>query len=174
MTRSVLRIGVMELRRRPGTQRDVHLAALLPGLAISSAHVPDAAEILVDGVLEAIEGAITISGTVTAPWVGDCRRCLDPVEGVIEATLSEVFEANPLEGETYPLEGDEVDLERVVRDAVLLSLPLAPLCRADCIGPAPETFPTVTEGAMGDDAGDDDPPRDPRWAALEGLTFDAD
>lgn len=174
MTRSVLRVGVMELRRRPGTQRDVHLATLLPGLAISSAHVPDAAEVLVDGVLEAIEGAITISGTVTAPWVGDCRRCLDPVEGVIEATLSEVFEANPVEGETYPLEGDEVDLERVVRDAVLLSLPLAPLCRADCVGPAPETFPAVVEGE-GDDAGnDDEPPRDPRWAALEGLTFDTD
>jgi len=174
VTRSVLRIGVMELRRRPGTQRDVHLATPLPGLAISSAHVADTADVLVDGVLEAIEGAVTISGTVTAPWVGDCRRCLDPVEGLIEATLSEVFEANPVEGETYPLEGDEVDLERVVRDAVLLSLPLAPLCRADCVGPAPETFPAVVSGEMANDAGDDEPLRDPRWAALEGLTFDAD
>lgn len=173
MTRSVLRIGVMELQRRPGTQRDVHLATPLPGLAISSAHVPDAAEVLVDGVLEAIEGAITISGTVTAPWVGDCRRCLDPVEGVIEATLSEVFEANPVEGETYPLEGDEVDLERVVRDAVLLSLPLAPLCRADCPGPAPESFPAVISSDDESDSGEAWSP-DSRWAALEGLKFDAD
>ena len=169
MARSVLRIGVMELRRRPGTQRDVHIATPLPDLGITSARVPDDADVQVGGVLEAIEGAITISGTVTAPWVGDCRRCLEPVEGTIEATLSEVFEATPVEGETYPLEGDEVDLERVVRDAVLLSLPLAPLCRSDCAGPAPESFPATVSG---DDDDDGERPPDSRWAALDELTFD--
>ena len=160
----------MELRRRPGTQRDIHVATPLPGLGITSAQVPDDAEVQVDAVLEAIEGAITISGTVTAPWVGECRRCLDPVTGLIEATLSEVFEASPVEGETYPLVGDEVDLERVVRDAVLLSLPLAPLCRPDCPGPAPESFPA----RLVDDEEPDDAERSPdaRWAGLEALKFD--
>ena len=173
MTRSVLRIGVMELRRRPGTQRDVHIATPLVGLAITSAQVPETADVHIDAVLEAIEGAITIRGTVTAPWVGECRRCLEPVNGELTSRLSEVFEATPVEGETYQLEGDEVDLERVVRDAVLLSLPLAPLCREDCAGPAPDAFPAVLDG---DDDPDDDAERepDPRWAALEGLTFDAD
>jgi len=170
MTRSVLRIGVMELRRRPGTQREVHLSTPLPGLAITSAHVPDDADVRVDAVLEAIEGAITISGTVTAPWAGECRRCLDPVTDLIEATLSEVFEPNPVEGETYPLEGDEVDLERVVRDAVLLSLPLAPLCRSDCPGPAPESFPARV--ADHPDDGGEEEFLDPRWAALDELRFD--
>ncbi len=160
----------MELRRRPGTQREVHLATPLAGLAITSAQVPETADVLVDGVLEAIEGAITISGTVTAPWVGECRRCLDPVHDEIEATLSEVFEASPVEGETYPLEGDEVDLERVVRDAVLLSLPLAPLCRPDCPGPAPESFPARRDGEEDGDDGERAP--DPRWAALDDLKFD--
>jgi uncharacterized protein len=171
MTRSVLRIGVMELRRRPGTQREVQVATPLPGLAITSAQVPEDAEVVVDGVLEAIEGAVTISGTVTAPWVGECRRCLDPVTGVLEATLSEVFEAHPVEGETYPLEGDEVDLERVVRDAVLLSLPLAPLCREDCPGPAPESFPARVAADPLDDEGAEPSP-DPRWAGLDQLKFD--
>jgi uncharacterized protein len=171
MTRSVLRIGVMELRRRPGTQREVHVATPLPDLAISSAHVPVEADVVVDGVLEAIEGAVTVSGTVTAPWVGECRRCLDSVEGVLEVALSEVFEPNPTEGETYPIEGDDVDLEPVVRDAVLLHLPLAPLCRDDCPGPAPDAFPTTVEGE-GEDHRADESPRDPRWAGLEQLKFD--
>ena len=50
--------------------------------------------------------------------------------------------ATPTEGETYPLDGEQVDLEPLVRDAVLLALPLAPLCADDCPGPAPEAFPT--------------------------------
>lgn len=169
MARSVLRIGVMELRRRPGTQREVRIRVPLPGLAISSAHVPDAAEIAVDGTLESIEGAVTITGTVTAPWTGECRRCLEPVEGTLEVPMSEVFEAHPTEGETYQLDEDEVDLEPVVRDAVLLHLPLAPLCRSDCAGPAPESFPTVVPGEDDDDV---ERGPDPRWAALEQLKFD--
>lgn len=169
MARSVLRIGVLELRRRPGTQREVSLRTPLPGLAITSARVPDDAEVVVDATLEAIEGAVTVTGTVTAPWEGECRRCLEPVTGTIEAPLGEVFEPNPTEGETYPLEGDEVDLEPVVRDAVLLALPLAPLCREDCAGPAPEEFPTTVEGEGSAEGGDDEPPRDPRWAALDEL-----
>ncbi len=161
----------MELRRRPGTQREVHLATPLPDLAITAAGVPEDREVSVDAVLEAIEGGVTISGTVTAPWAAECRRCLEPIEGVLEAVLSEVFEPHPVEGETYLLDGDEVDIERVVRDAVLLSLPLAPLCRPDCPGPAPESFPTRVEGEDDDDEPEDHPP-DPRWAGLEQLKFD--
>ena len=95
MTRSVLRIGVMELRRRPGTQREVQVATPLPGLAITSAQVPEVRTIVVDGILEAIEGGVTFSGTVTAPWTGECRRCLEPVVGTLEVALSEVFEPQP-------------------------------------------------------------------------------
>jgi len=167
MTRSVLRIGVMEIRRRPGTQREVQVTTPLPGLAITSAQVPDGADLVVDGMLEAIEGAVTLSGTVTAPWTGECRRCLDPVVGTLEVVLSEVFEPNPVEGETYPIEGDEVDLEPVIRDGVLLNLPLAPLCRPDCAGPAPDEFPAIV-----DDEGSGEPPVDPRWAVLDQLKFD--
>lgn len=171
MARSVLRIGVTELRRRPGTQREVQVATPLPDLAITSAQVPPDTEVVVDAVLESIEGAVTVSGTVRAPWVGECRRCLDVVEGQLEVVLSEVFEVHPTEGETYPIDGEDVDLEPVVRDAVLLHLPLAPLCRPDCPGPAPDQFPTVIEGDTPDDGGGDRPP-DPRWAGLEQLKFD--
>ncbi len=176
MARSVLRIGVMELRRRPGTQREVEVATPMADLAITSAHVPTDADVVVSAVLEAIEGAVTLTGTVVAPWTGECRRCLDPVVGSIEVVLSEVFEPRPSDGETYPIEGDEVDLEPVVRDAVLLHLPLAPLCRPDCLGPAPEAFPTLIDGesdAESDPSGEaEEPLTDPRWAGLGQLKFD--
>jgi uncharacterized protein len=171
MSHPVLRIGVMELRRRPGTQRDVRVSTPLPGLAITSAKVPDDADLVVDVTLESIDGAVTVSGTVQVPWTAECRRCLDDVGGVLVVDVSEVFEVHPDEGETYPIDGDEVDLEPVVRDAALLSLPLAPLCRPDCPGPAPEAFPALVP-----DEHESEPvtERDPRWAALDELKFDAD
>ena len=172
MPHPALRIGVMELRRRVGTQRDVHVTTPLPGLLITGARVPDDAELTVDATLESIEGgAVTVSGTVTVPWTAECRRCLDEIRGVAEVELSEVFEVHPEEGETYPIDGDEVDLEPVVRDAALLSLPLAPLCREDCAGPAPDAFPATVEGED-EPADGDQPARDPRWAALDELRFE--
>ncbi len=159
----------MELRRRPGTQRHVQVATPLPGLAITASRVPDDADLVVDATLESIDGAVTVTGSVEVPWVAECRRCLDEVGGVLDVELREVFEVRASDGDTYPIEGDEVDLEPVVRDAALLNLPLAPLCRPDCAGPVPDVLPVVVAGEGDDDA---EPPRDPRWAALDQLRSD--
>jgi uncharacterized protein len=88
---------------------------------------------------------------------------------VASVDLREVFEVRPIDGETYPIEGDEVDLEPVVRDAALLNLPLTVLCRPDCPGPAPDAIPVAVEGEPTDEA-----PRDPRWAALDALRLEPD
>jgi uncharacterized protein len=163
---------VTELRRRPGTLRPVSLSVVLPDLSITTARVPEGAEVAIEGVLEAIEHAITLHAVVTVPWEAECRRCLDPVRGVEEVDVEEVFEAHPTPGETYPIVGDDVDLEPVLREAALLHLPLAPLCSDGCLGPAPEDLPVTVEGEP-DGAGEGDGgPRDPRWAALDVLRDD--
>jgi uncharacterized protein len=166
MVRNPLRLSVTELRKRPGTRRDIAIVAALDGLVLTSSRVPDGAELVITGVLESVSEGMTATGTVVAPFVGECRRCLGEVHGQLEAPFREVFEPHPVEGETYKLEGDEVDLEQMVRDAVLLALPLAPLCAEDCAGPAPDIIPVV----VADDAAVEAP--DPRWAALDALKFD--
>ena len=66
--------------------------------------------------------------------------------------------------EAYPLAGDELDLEPLARDAVLLELPLAPLCAEDCRGLCP------TCGANRNTEPCACPrPVDPRWSALDAL-----
>ena len=161
-----LQVGVSELLRHPGARRPFHTDVALEGLAVSTARVPDGAPVHVDLVLESLSSALTASGTVRVAWEGACRRCLDPIDGETEADVTaEVFERRPTEGETYPLVGEQIDLEPLVRDAVLLALPLAPLCGDDCRGPAPESFPT---GSLDEAA----PPLDPRWAGLDQLSFD--
>jgi uncharacterized protein len=171
---SPLQSPVTELRRRLGTRREVRASVELPGLSTSTAAVVPGEPIEVDLVLESIPQGVSVSGTVRARWVGECRRCLEEVVGTSEVDVKEIFERTPTEGETWPLGPDEIDLEPVVREAVLLSLPLAPLCREGCAGPAPDRFPTRVEGTAeeGDEEAEPEPPRDPRWAALDELDLD--
>jgi uncharacterized protein len=162
-----LRIGVSELRRRPGNRRRIEREVPLDGTAISTASVPDGAPAHVDVVLESLTDGVTVAGSVQVAWVGPCRRCLEDTDGTVVAEIHEVFTYNPIGGETLALDGDTLDLGPVVRDAVVLNLPLAPLCREDCPGPAPELFPVVT-------ATDAPPPVDPRWSALAELHLEGD
>jgi uncharacterized protein len=157
-----LRVGVSELLAHPGTRRAFDDQVELADLAISTAAVTPGTSIDIHLVLESIGGPVTATGTVGASWTGACRRCLESVSGEAQVSVREIFEAHPTDGETYPLLGDHIDLEPMVRDAVLLSLPLAPLCGPDCQGPAPDAFPT---GVPDEDA----VPIDPRWAALGDL-----
>jgi uncharacterized protein len=67
------------------------------------------------------------------------------------------------------VKGDLVDLEGAVRDAVVLALPQAPLCRDDCPGLCPQC------GAhLADDPGHVHETSDPRWSALAGLITEND
>jgi len=170
-------VGVADLRRQPGTRRHLQRGVVLDGLAVSTARVPDGAEVELDLELEAVSNGLVATGTVTVPWQGECRRCLLEVRAHSVAEVREIFEPTPVEGETYPLGEDLVDLEPMVRDAVLLALPLAPLCDEACLGPAPEAFPAVVEGSSEpvDEASGKEPdaPADPRWAALDALRFDS-
>ena len=102
-------------------------------------------------------------------------RCLDPVSRHLEVDVQELWthqgrdagrpapageEAEETD-ELPRLEGDLLDLEPVLRDAVVLALPLQPLCRDDCPGLCPEC------GArLADDPGHQHEALDPRWAAL--------
>ena len=161
-------VNVTTERRSPGVQRRVHVEGHLPELGTSAAGVPSGADIAGEVTVEAMtDGRVTVTGTLRAPWRGECRRCLDEVDGEVVVDVQEVFEPHPADdAETYPLDGDVVDLEPMVRDAVLLALPLAPLCEEACAGPDPADHPVV----VGD--GDHGEIDDPRWAALKELRFD--
>ena len=160
-----------DLFRHPGARHPVTLAGRLPGLALSTTRVADD-DVVAELVLEAQGDAVIASGTVSAHWSGECRRCLEPTEGDVTVELREVFEPDPVEGETYPLGRDEIDVEPAVREALALALPLAPLCREDCSGPDPDAHPVTTAPDEAEPSDGDDVPGDPRWAALDAIQFD--
>ena len=179
MAKAPLRIGVTDLVRHPGTRLDllrVVPAADLGDLVVGASRVDPGADVTLDLVLESQPGTIVASGTIVAIWEGECRRCLGEVVGELRAEVREVFgdasEGALDEGDLYPLTGDQVDLEPLVRDAVLLNLPVAPLCGPGCRGPVPGAFADPAEEVATDGGDGDRAPRDPRWAALDALDFD--
>jgi uncharacterized protein len=118
--------------------------------------------------LESFSGGIRVRGRVEAPWHGVCRRCSAPVLGITDVAVNERFVDNPDESDelSYPIEHGFVDLAPLVHDAILLDLPLAPLCRPDCAGLCPQCGIDRNEASC-----DCQAPRDPRWATLDGLQF---
>ena len=151
---SSFRIDVADLLHHPGARRTVRLTEPVEDLAGTGASVPDPVAVILD--LERISEGIVVRGTISATWRGDCARCLAPRSEPLELHVDELFEPDPVPGETYPLEGHELDLDQLVRDAVLLELPLAPHCDPPCPLPSPAN----------DDA---EPDVDPRWRALSDL-----
>ena len=123
-------------------------------------------EIDLDVRLEAVHEGILVSGTADAEYKGVCGRCLIDIAEPVEVEFQELF-AYPGEEETdFEVQDDHVDLEILVRDAAVLSLPFQPVCQPDCPGLDPITGERLTESA----GTEQDAPIDPRWSALQQIT----
>ena len=163
---SAFRIPVANMLRRPGASRTVEAEGVLADVRGPGAEVTADHPISVDLTLERVSEGIVVRGTVTATWDAACSRCLVPVGGELVVHVGELYERQPLEGETYLLsEDDVIDLEPLIRDALLLELPAVPLCRTDCRGLCPACG--VDHNLTTCDCVSAEP--DPRWAALRSL-----
>ena len=137
------------------------------GWALDLVGVPAESEVRLDLRLEAVMDGVLVSGTVAAPIRAECGRCLTPVEGGIEVEVQELFAYAPApDGDEIALmEGDLINLEPVARDAVILGLPLNPLCRDDCAGLCAGCGEPLAD--LPAEHGHDE--IDPRWAALAAV-----
>ena len=144
--------------------------------------VPAGADVPLEIRFEAVSEGVLVTGTAIAPLAGECARCLTPLTSSVTVGFQELYlypesrhdkhdkhddQEEQDAGELYHLDGDLLDLEPAFRDAVVLALPMSPLCREDCPGLCAEC------GARLADAGSDhrhDAAVDPRWAALQQLS----
>lgn len=127
------------LGRSPGSLHTQQLTVPAPAdLSVGMVGVPEGADLALDIQLEAVSEGVLVTVTATAPLTGECARCLEPLAQTLDLRFQELFNYSQGSGEEpddgYSLEADLLDLEPVLRDAVVLALPLAPLCREDCPG----------------------------------------
>jgi len=156
--------------------------------------VPVGAEVALDVRFEAVTEGVLATGTATAPLAGECARCLDPLTSTVTVSFQELYlysegrphgsrevadkrekydkrakydrhdEDEERDDEERYLDGDLLDLEPALRDAVVLALPMSPLCRDDCPGLCAECGARLADA--GPDHGHEDA-TDPRWAGLK-------
>jgi uncharacterized protein len=142
-------VNVAELLRRPGSQLERQFRAPAEALRVVDAFVPEGEDIDVDVVLESLTDGIVVRGRLATTWEGTCRRCLEPVRGTIETDVRELYQHEPVASESFAFRGELLDLEPMVRETVVLELPLAPLCRPDCAGLCPACGANLNEGDCG-------------------------
>jgi len=158
---------VRDIVRRPGEMREHHVTvALAEPWGEGLLAVPAGAELDLDVRFESVHEGIWISGTAETEAVGECGRCLTDMAESVEVEFGELFAYPGDEAADFEVHDDHVDLEPLVRDAIVLSLPFQPVCQPDCPGLDSVTGERLTTPR--EDTAETS--IDPRWAALQELT----
>ena len=176
----IFKLNTFELPRRSGEMKEYELDIELiekVGVELMAVQVGEIIE--VDARLESVTEGVLLSAQIFALATGECIRCLDPVEIEIDRRIQELYlyeqkterkrhtpavDDLDIEDELL-MEGDYMDLEIPIRDAICLSLPINPLCSDDCLGLCPEC------GLKWVDLGENHVHEtiDARWASLADL-----
>ena len=178
-------LNTHELPRRAGELKEYQLdieAVTRIGVPLIAVQEGDVIE--VDARLESVTEGVLISADIYAVAQGECIRCLDPVEVVIDRKIQELYRYEPtnekgrkklrededidLDGEEeLQMEGDLMNLEIPIIDAIILTLPINPLCSQECLGLCPdcgEKWESLPQGHAHEVI-------DARWSGLEDLDF---
>ena len=182
-------LNTYELPRRAGEMKEYELDIVVKeSFGVDLIAVPAGDLIEVDVRLESVTEGILLSADVYAVAKGECIRCLDPVEIVIDRKIQELYRYEPSkdsgkkgkkskrtvdedidleEDDELWMDGNVMDLEPPIRDAIVLDLPVNPLCSNDCLGLCPDC------GQKWVDLPEDHQHEaiDARWAGLAGLDF---
>lgn len=179
MSRSLFVIPVVDLHRRAGLGKDVTLDIPAPDhMGTDVVGVPAGTPLQLELRVESTGEGIYVSGSVRAGLTGECVRCLDPIAQDIVVALEELFlypeaahraieEGDEEAAELPQTDGESIDLEDSIRDALVTAMPFQPLCRADCPG-----LCSVCGARLADDPEHEHRIVDPRFSALAALLQD--
>jgi|1185.fasta_scaffold25643_2 uncharacterized protein len=165
-------LDVLDLIGHPGTARTVDLLGTIDGLATELVAVPEDAMLGGPLSLESVIEGVFVAGTITGTWRMRCARCLTEQTQPFTVELAELVTrpaADPDEAddEGYLLVDEQIDIDQIVRDAVGVEMPFAPLCRPDCKGLCPTCGGNRN---LGECPGHDT--IDPRFAVLSDLLLE--
>lgn len=132
--------------------------------------VAEGEQVDLDVRIESVHEGMLVSGTVHTSYTGVCGRCLNDIDMPLKVEFQELFAYPGDETSDFEVQDDHVDLETLVRDAIVLSLPFQPVCQPDCPGLDPATGVRLTDTSGADQR----EPTDSRWAALQEYTTDHD
>lgn len=134
---SPLVVNILELTRRPGTFKDLDVDVPTLEFDFGDPRIDPSHDVHATLHVESTTGGIVVNGVVAAQANGQCSRCLADLGMSIESDVDEIYQRVPENDDVYPLVGDQLDLRPMVREAVLLGIPEAPVCSPNCQGLCP-------------------------------------
>ncbi|MCL3860543.1 DUF177 domain-containing protein [Actinotalea sp. K2] len=175
--RSPLVLDTHELGRRPGTMRTVRRTVPAPvDLGTAVIGVPAGDDLDLDVRLEAVMEGVLVTGSVRGRTVGECVRCLEEVVEELDVPIQELYvyaerarvavEDGDDEEDVRELDGELIDVEPALRDAVVPALPFRPVCSTDCPGLCSECGARLADPENADHTHEI---LDPRWAELDRM-----
>lgn len=172
MSVKAFRFNTHDLPRRAGEMKQYQLTIdLQEPIGIDVIAVPKG-PLELDLKLESVAEGVLATGEFEVIAKGECIRCLDPVEIEIDKSFQELYSYKPNpdlseeeQADQLLMDGDYIDLELPIRDGIVLSLPINPVCTDECEGLCPECGLKWSELPM-DHAHEQ---VDPRWSGLKGL-----
>jgi uncharacterized protein len=179
MTSKAFRFNTHELPRRAGEMKEYHLIIdLEEAIGIDVISVPKG-PLEIDLRLESVSEGVLVTGEFEVTAQGECIRCLEPIELKLEKNFQELYAYKAVktskdsnkeieeddDTDQLLMDGDYINLEAPIRDAIVLSLPINPLCAEDCEGLCPDC------GQNWRDLPEDHTHEqiDARWSGLKGL-----
>lgn len=173
------RVSLSHLPRRPGNMWESDLEFVAPAeLEVGMAQVVPGSKITAQIRIESVLDGVLVNLDFDFEVEAECARCLEPVVWTDHSRVTELFLYEEIDSRGriaqasedaseeltfFYVHEDAVDLLDALRDAIVLDLPLSPLCRPDCLGICPHC------GDKLDHAPHDHATTNHRWAALEGL-----
>ncbi len=128
----------------PGVARTLTRTVHAPEhMGAGMARVPAGTDLDLEVQLEGVSEGVLVTATVTGSLAGECARCLEPFASSIEVRFQELFVLGADDRRTDDADADDsyrldasglLDIEAALRDAVVLELPLSPLCEEGCQG----------------------------------------
>lgn len=177
-------IFVGDLRAQKGARRNFHLA--IPSESFSTPVVTFEDDLICDFTAENVSQGFVVHGNISAQYVSQCSYGLVDISSSLSVNVNELFEENPIsqdDEEIYSFRGENIDLEQLLRDSILTSLPLAPVCDhgpENCSVCTSQIQPFISKeiptehiiGSIDDALGDNASRQTNPWSVLDELKLD--
>jgi uncharacterized protein len=166
---SPFKVNLHELPRRAGEHKSYSLNFPAPeAIGNPLLEIPAGEFLEISFEAESVADGVLISGSVRSHAKGECGRCLEKISEDIDQKFQELFfyenRIEESDDDLFVMDGDFADIETPIRDAVVLAMPINPLCKADCRGlcsECGEKLELLEPGHMHEKI-------DPRWSGLSG------
>ncbi|HOQ36395.1 MAG TPA: DUF177 domain-containing protein [Acetivibrio sp.] len=160
-----MKIDISNILKSDGASLDIELNEPLEESTIALGDFIVDRPVSFKGRLVNAGGVIKLDGHLVAEYRTNCSRCLKDIESIVRIDIQEDFieEDSNKTDEQYTYQGKYVELDKVIKDNIILNLPVRQICDDECKGFCPKCGVNLNKGKC--ECSDDE--TDPRMSILK-------